>query len=129
MKIYTSYFANVKNLRKESIVPIGIALYPPRWYSGLNLRKVAPTESILRTKDLDEYTQRYKNEILSHLNVQSFVEELNRLTQGRDVALCCYEKPGDFCHRNLLAEKLRECGYEVEEFVSAEEKCQLSLDF
>ena len=31
MKIYTSYFANLKNLEKEDIFPIGIFCYPPKW--------------------------------------------------------------------------------------------------
>lgn len=31
MKIYTSYFANLKNLEKEDIFPIGICCYLPKW--------------------------------------------------------------------------------------------------
>lgn len=42
MKIYTSYFANSKKLRKEGIVVIGIALYPPKWYVGPSLKMAPP---------------------------------------------------------------------------------------
>lgn len=31
------------------------------------------------------------------------------------IALLCYEKPDDFCHRHLVADWLRKNGYECEE--------------
>jgi uncharacterized protein (DUF488 family) len=33
-----------------------------------------------------------------------------------NIALVCYEKPTDFCHRHLVADWLKEHGYECEEF-------------
>ena len=33
-----------------------------------------------------------------------------------DIALVCYEKPGDFCHRHLVADWLNEAGYQCEEY-------------
>lgn len=33
-------------------------------------------------------------------------ELLRTITSHRDIVLCCYEKPGDFCHRHILAEWL-----------------------
>lgn len=108
MNVYTSYFANSKKLAQAGIKVIGVALYPPRWFNGVSIRDVAPTPSILFAKSQthEQYTERYINEVLSILNPQQFMAYLRSLSQGHDVALCCYEKPGDFCHRHILAEWL-----------------------
>ena len=34
------------------------------------------------------------------------LQELSAMTGGQDFALVCYEKPGDHCHRHLVAEWL-----------------------
>lgn len=39
--IYTSYFANVKNLPSE-VIPIAICGGVPEWWCGLQYRKLAP---------------------------------------------------------------------------------------
>ena len=128
MKLYTSYFANAKALEKANIMVIGIALYPPRWYSGPSIREVAPTYSILKmTHSDEEYTRRYKAEILAPMNITAFIDKVRQITCGRDAALCCYEKPEEFCHRQLLAEHLRAHGIEIEEFVPKEPVKQLDL--
>ena len=108
MKIYTSYFANSKKLTQAGIMVIGVALYPPRWFNGVSVWTVAPTPSILRAKGQtrEQYSVRYRNEVLSRVNPQQLMENLRNLSQGHDVALCCFEKPGDFCHRHILAEWL-----------------------
>lgn len=108
MRIYTSYFANSKKLTQAGIMVIGVALYPPRWFNGVSVKSVAPTPSILhaRGQTQEKYTERYRNEVLSRVNPHQFMENLRNLSQGHDVALCCYEKPGTFCHRHILAEWL-----------------------
>lgn len=120
MKIYTSYFANVKALEKAGVVPIGIALYPPRWFRGISLKEVAPSYSIFKhTKSREEYISRYTSEILARTNVSEFIERIRQISNGRDVALLCFEKPGDFCHRRLLADYIKEqTGVDVEEYVA-----------
>ena len=45
MKIYTSYFAKAAILRKAGIVPIGVALWPPRFFRGISMKQVAPRRS------------------------------------------------------------------------------------
>lgn len=110
MKIYTSYFANKKQLVEAGIMPIGIALYPPRWFGGKSIKSVAPTHSILKDPYFTEerYTQRYREEVLANVDLQEFIEQINSLSNGQDVALCCYEKPEDFCHRHILADWINE---------------------
>jgi hypothetical protein len=50
-------------------------------------------------KDGDEayYTKQYHSLILSKLDPQKVYDDL------KDSVLLCYEKPGDFCHRRLVA--------------------------
>lgn len=126
MKIYTSYFAKVKEIEKRGIMPINIALYPPRLFFGKSIRYVAPSRSILKdTRSDEEYIRRYKAEILANLDVKRLVADLEALSGGKDVALLCYEKPGDLCHRHLLADYMNERGYDVREL--EKEDHQLNL--
>ena len=122
MKIYTSYFANSKNLAREGIMMISIARYSPKWYDGLRYTVVAPTSYMLSAAcSHEEYVRRYKD-ILSHFNADSIVNAITTMSKGVDVALCCYEKPGEFCHRHLLAEWLTKNGHEVKEWEPAQKK-------
>ena len=118
MKIYTSYFANSKKLHNENIVVIGIALYPPKWYVGPSLKMVSPSYDILHnSKDHDDYERRFFSEILEKRDPKVFLSNIERLAKGKDVALCCYEKPEDFCHRHLVAKWMNEkLGLQIEEF-------------
>lgn len=129
-KIYTSYFANIKNLEKDGIVPVAICAMVPSWFDGINIGSVAPSKDILfehkksaHSKEDDErYKQRYYNEILVAYRfhpeyIIDFIERVSDSAGGKDIALVCYEKPGDFCHRHLLAEWLKErTGIEIKEW-------------
>lgn len=125
MKIYTSYFANLKNLEKDDIVPIGICCYPPKWFKGPNLRAIAPSPDILEKckSSHAEYEKRYRTEVLSLFkDATILLERISFISGGKDAALCCYEKPSDFCHRHILAKWLEEqAGIKVEEFEKTEE--------
>ena len=64
----------------------------------------------------EEYLQLY-DEILRKRGAQSILNEICTIAQGRNVALLCYEKPGDFCHRHLLADFLnKQLGTNIREF-------------
>lgn len=119
MKIYTSYFGNSKKLQQAGIKVIGISLYPPRWFNGISLKQVAPTKSILfaNGQTQEEYTRRYRSEVLSRQDMQQFLKTVEQASGGQDVALCCYEKPEDFCHRHILADWIKEkLGIEISEY-------------
>lgn len=118
MRIFTSYFGRTALLQRSGIVPIGIALWLPRWYSGKSMKSVDPTAYMVKGDiTQDRYVELYNKEILGKLRVEEVVYEIERLSGGKDAALLCYEKPGDFCHRHLLADWLtRESGLVVEEF-------------
>jgi len=124
MKVYTSYFGNLKQLSKAGIMPISIARYSPRWYNGPRYTDVSPTGYMLSGAcSHEEYLKKYE-EILNRLQPAAVLEVVARISRGQDVALCCYEKPGDFCHRHLLSEWLRKNGYDVKEWEPEEKKEQ-----
>ena len=116
MKIYTSYFGNLKALAKNDIVPISIARWSPKWYEGFKLLYAAPTYEMVKGDiTREQYIEKY-DVILKNLNVAYFVQRLKEIGGGKDVALLCYERPEEFCHRHLLADYMNKLGYDVQEF-------------
>ena len=114
-KIYTSYFGGLKKL-PNTITPISICGKPIPGWTGLEFKKLAPSWSIYKeykeSFDQERYIRRYQAEILGKLNPQEILGEILNLSEG-DIALVCYEKPGDFCHRHLVASWLP---YEITEY-------------
>lgn len=119
MKIYTSYFAKLSKLPPD-IIPISICGKAPAWYNGLQFKKLAPKYDFFvkwkQDHDNDYYIERFNDEVLKPLNVETVIAELEVLADGEDVALICYEKPEDFCHRHLVAAWLDENGVECPEY-------------
>lgn len=117
--IYTTYFAKLKTL-PSTIVPISICGKAPAWYDGLQYKQLAPKWAFFqewkRTKDNQFYVRCFNEQVLSPLVAEQVVTELYLLAGGKNVALVCYEKPGDFCHRYLVAEWLRENGFLIKEW-------------
>lgn len=117
MKIYTTYFANLKKLPKN-IVPIAISLSKP--IPMTSYEKLYPTWNILNAYknggDEEKYIKEYTVIVLNRLNPNAVYEDLKRLSNGNDVALVCYERPEKFCHRHLVAEWMTANGYSVSEW-------------
>lgn len=125
-KIYTSYFGNAKNLNSRKYALIGIAGRSPKGWTGLEYKKLAPSWDIWKTwhdqieegKNNQEYfktikkganiayTLRFNKQILGNLNAVEVVNDIFKLADGKIPVLLCYEKPGDFCHRHLVADWL-----------------------
>ncbi|MCM1167440.1 MAG: DUF488 domain-containing protein [Ruminococcus sp.] len=136
MVIYTSYFANLKNL-PTNVIPISICGKAPDWYKGIQYKKFAPKYGFFmewkQNHDNIFYVDHFKDEVLSSLTPQKVISDLQALISaeiGEDVwenpdiaiALICYEKPSDFCHRHLVAEWLTDNGYKCEEWQSNVQK-------
>lgn len=96
--------------------PINIASKHPSWWKGESYRDLFPPWSLIKSykESLDyvTYTKGYYQSVLDKLN--PFVA-YHQLTLGgtRKVVLLCWERPGDFCHRRLVAEWF-EKHYEIE---------------
>jgi uncharacterized protein YeaO (DUF488 family) len=113
----TGYFAKLKTYTDNGLIPVSIALYSPKWYSGLEYKKLAPSPGILHDFKVGEfqgviehYRERYVREILGVLNPKVITEELEKLTKADSdkIILLCYERPEDFCHRHLVADWIME---------------------
>ena len=117
---YTSYFANIKNLPPD-VVPVAICGKSPEGYKGLQYKKLAPTWQIYRDWKYDHhnnetYTHQFQSQILHGHDPIVIEQELLQLTGGKPFCLICYEKPGDFCHRHIVAEWMKESGINIQEY-------------
>ena len=124
MEIATGYFAKAKQYAGMGYALVSIARVAP-WFLAkeLNvypLKDLAPTDEILALKDSpDEYTTKYRKEILKRLSPTRVFDWLlcvARQEQKNKVVLMCYEAPRNFCHRHLVANWLTgNLGIKVEE--------------
>lgn len=109
MKLYTGYFAGLKHV-PDSVVPVSIAQFPPKGWTGLSYIKLAPPADLLAwvksTHNHEKFKEEFISRVLSNLDPAVVKEEIETLTKGKDAILCCYEKPADFCHRHVVAEWL-----------------------
>jgi hypothetical protein len=80
---------------------ISIAVSCPSWFQGKKFRPLAPPWTIVEKYKFDhniqEYTEEYYEKILNKLNPEEVYNYLG------EVVLLCWEKPGEFCHRRLVA--------------------------
>lgn len=118
--IYTSYFAKLKELENHNIIPISICGKAPDWYKGLQYKKLAPNYGFFmewkKNHDNDYYIEHFKAEVLDAATVIRELSYLVPNVNGKDIALICYEKSSDFCHRHLVAEWLNQNEFVCEEW-------------
>jgi hypothetical protein len=123
--IYTSYFAQIKKLPSD-IIPISICGKAPDWYTGLQYKKLAPKYDFFmewkKNHNNNYYIEHFQKEVLDTLQPTQVVTDLlmmvhnfKGLNYAPEIALICYEKPEDFCHRHLVANWLIDSGYDVKE--------------
>lgn len=107
--IYTFYFGGLKKLSWDTL-PIGIVRYRPSWFSGYNFSSLVPSAELLNAYkeglcSPTLFTTRFHAETLSGLDPQVILRDLHSLGIPH-VALCCFERPGEFCHRRIVAQWL-----------------------
>lgn len=132
--IYTTYFAKLRNL-PENITPVSICGKAPSWYSGKQYKILAPKYGFFmewkRTHDNEYYIQHFNSEVLAGLKFALVLNDLQLklptdirakmdspvwFNKEYHIALVCYEKPGDFCHRHIVSEWLRNHGIDCHEW-------------
>ena len=119
--IYTSYFANLRNI-PENITPIAICRFPPKTWYGTRFTILIPTLKALKdyqnTGDEETFRKRYFEGIdgLDAKRLAKALEQKNPNSDTHDVVLVCYEGPGKFCHRHLVAEWFNANGIECKEW-------------
>ena len=133
--LYTTYFAQLKNL-PCNIIPISICGKAPNSYKGLQYKKLAPKYDFFmkwkETHDNNYYIEHFKGEVLDLLNPIQVLSELQCAlpydvkakmrepffaSKTWHIALVCYEKPEDFCHRHLVAKWFNDNGFECKEWM------------
>lgn len=97
----TSYFGNKTAAQDHKAV--SIARWPPRWWGfGRRYILLAPSADLLKRAKAGlpwpEYVEEYKRDVLSKLDPVRVYADLT------DAILLCWEKPGDDCHRRLVAD-------------------------
>jgi hypothetical protein len=137
--IYTSYFAKLKSL-PDNVIPISICAKTPSWYGGLQYKKLAPKYDFFmkwkENHDNDYFIKCFNEQVLSSLDVYDVIYEIYEMlpepqkmlweitncpcwaNKHVHIALICYEKTSDFCHRHLVADWLNKNGIECKEWQS-----------
>ena len=74
-----------------------------------------------KNQDNEYYIKCFKQEVLDKLDWFQAYEELHNLADScgkfqYEIALICYEKPSDFCHRHLVADWFNKNGIECKEW-------------
>lgn len=126
MKIYTSYFDNVKKIREQipDMCLVSVAGKTPKWVfdtpNCYSYKSLAPkyewwkewhdkfSDDPESVKSIEFYGSKYCDTVLGKLNADAVRNELERLAYGADVCLLCYETPEKFCHRHLICNWLKE---------------------
>jgi hypothetical protein len=105
--IYTSYYRKVAQDPRTVMITRTV----PKGYKGARFIQLAPPYHLFGLNDPVLFRRRYREEVLSKLDAK----EIARNFEGK--ILTCYEGPGKFCHREVVAEWLREeAGVEVREW-------------
>ena len=112
--IHTSYFAKMRKMTSEQQSQcMSIARFTPKGMDIHGYSLVQPSSRLLRMYKAGEVSEKqYRAEYLAQLD-KIGVDVIANDCQNK--ILLCYEKPESFCHRHILAEWLREHGYECEE--------------
>ena len=105
----TSYFAKSGKNKNN----VSIAQGEPKWYTGREYKKLAPGWKLVKAGyNRHKFEKEYRKQVLNKLDPHKVYEEL-----GEDAILLCWEKPIDYCHREIVADWLEENipGLEIKE--------------
>ena len=117
--IYTGYFEKIETYKGKGLTPVSIAGFAPDWYDGIEYKKLAPKRDWWQ-KWHDEklsnawYNEQYYKTVLTKLKAEDVARDLQKF--GKNVILLCYEKSGEFCHRNIVANWLNEHQIKTKEY-------------
>lgn len=111
-ELYTSRWAN-KELAHLRCQPVGISRGTPRFLTGYRYklaRELAPDDRAWNAEDEDGFEVAYRAG-LEEIGLEVILDGLARIREeagGLPLVLLCYERPGEWCHRRLLADWLHE---------------------
>ncbi len=123
--LYTTYLSKLKNI-PENALKLIITRFPPK-YLNLNeypntyiVKQLAPSIQLLTQYKKNNNWEWYVKEFQLEMQTRKdMIKAINRLKEilddEEDVYLICYEKDYTKCHRNLIARKLQQEGYNCKE--------------
>jgi hypothetical protein len=123
MSISTSSFARAGRLPDA----VSISRGKPSWFDGRSFDLLAPSWELIKNIrsgawSWEQYAEAY-NGLLQELDAENVVAAL-----GENAVMCCFCKPTENCHRQLVSRYLlRECGLIVLELGT--EAGQMSFRF
>jgi hypothetical protein len=103
----------------EGMEAVAISVGIPRWYRGRREIRLAPTRAMLKMSQ-EEYDRLFRAK-LKELDPKELFDAV-----GNNGVMLCWEKPGESCHRRLVAEwmesnlgiEITELGFERSEVPS-----------
>ena len=107
--VYTSHWRSPLLADVDAQI-ISISRGAPRWrlpFPYRRMRELAPNDRTWATKDEQEYEASYAQQ-LEEIGAEAILERLEMVAGGLPAVLLCWEKPGEWCHRRMLADFLRE---------------------
>ncbi|EMO73890.1 PF04343 family protein [Leptospira kirschneri str. 200801925] len=99
----------------DGFVVFNISRFSPRWIAKgkqIQFKALAPSKEMLE----DGYEWDEFDSNLDKLNAIEIINQLKTLANNNPIALCCYEKDPDKCHRSRVARWLFKSGFYVEEY-------------
>ena len=109
MMIFTSNFKIAGRLPQAVAISRGI----PRGWQGRRCKALAPPRDLIKIMEPERFIALYRAQVLDKLDPMKVIRDLG----GDNFIMLCWEAPGEFCHRRVVAAWLRKCtGVLVEEF-------------
>ena len=97
---------------------VSISRGQPRWrlpFSYRRMRELAPGDAAWRHDDTEAFERAYIDQ-LAELGASRILAGFEQIGSRIPLILLCWERPGEFCHRRVLADYLRtQTGIEVPE--------------
>jgi uncharacterized protein (DUF488 family) len=86
---------------------VAICIYPPLDFKGIQFPSLAPDRQTFFAKKADEidekeYEKQYRERVLSRLDPNHVYDMF------ANNVLLCWEPPGEFCHRRIVADWIKE---------------------
>ena len=106
--IFTSNFKTAGHLPQAHAISLGV----PRGWNGARCLVLAPPRPLIKIMDPETFIPLYRVQVLDRLDPYQIIRDLG----GDNFVMLCFENPGDFCHRRVVAAWLRKhTGILVEE--------------
>ncbi|MDP9475314.1 MAG: DUF488 domain-containing protein [Actinomycetota bacterium] len=117
--LYTSRWAN-RELARLPLTPVGISRGVPKFRLGYRYRRLmelAPSRETFAIEDREEFERAYRQG-LEQIGIETIMRKLERIGReagGLPLALLCFERVDEFCHRHVLRDFMTERGVEIRE--------------